>query len=135
MHNALVALYTSPEGFTIAIDQGLTDQQGQIIVYGAAQGDTIRAATFDGSLAGSVSVISGITSYQVNLASTSASGLAAQASTSTPYLSVIPGSGGDTLFLSLYDAPAGGLPLDALVIPGEGGGSSRAIASYYVKLS
>ena len=39
VHNALVALYTTPQSYTVAIDQGLTDALGHITVYDAAPGD------------------------------------------------------------------------------------------------
>jgi hypothetical protein len=38
----------------------------------------------------------------------------------TPYLVVVPGSERDTLLLEVHGAPEGSLPLNAVVIPGEG---------------
>jgi hypothetical protein len=128
--NALVALYTMPHTYTVAIDQGLTDQQGHLTVYGAVGGDTIQVASFDGAYAGAVTV-DGRTAYTLTLSPTSADGLAARVSGSSPYLNLIPGSEGDTLLLEVHDAPAGGLPLNAMVIPGEGGGSPQATLLVY----
>jgi hypothetical protein len=51
--------------------------------------------------------------------------LAARANGSTPYLNLIPGSEGDTLLLEVHGAMAGNLPLSAVVIPGQGGGSPQ----------
>jgi len=119
--NALVALYTTPYTYTVAIDQGLTDQLGRLTIYGALEGDTIQAASFDGAYAGAVTV-DGRTAYTLTLSPTSAGRLAARAGGSSPYLNLIPGSEGDTLMLEVHGAPAGALPLNAVVIPGEGGG-------------
>jgi hypothetical protein len=130
VHNALVALYTTAEGITIAIDQGLTDREGRIAIYGAVKDDVIRAATFDGALAGAVKV-GNDTNYQLALAPTAITGLAAQVGPATPYLNLIPGTEGDTLTLEVHGALAGSLPLDAVVIPGQGGGSPQFTALVY----
>ncbi|MFN8499543.1 MAG: sialidase family protein [Anaerolineae bacterium] len=50
---AIVALYKSDGR---VIDQGFTDALGRLDVYGAAEGDTIRAASFDAGLSGHVTV-------------------------------------------------------------------------------
>lgn len=129
--NALVALYTTPYSYTVAIDQGLTDQQGHITVYGAEEGDTIQAASFDGAYAGAVTV-DAATAYTLTLSPTSvASGLDAQASNSSPFLNLIPGTDGDSLLLEVHGAPAGSLPLNAVVIPAEGGGSPQSASLAY----
>ncbi len=130
IHNALVALYTTVDQVTLAIDQGLTDRQGQIAVYGAAPGDTIRAATFDGALAGGLPVGSE-TSFQLTLMSTGTSGPEVQAGESPPYLNLIPGTEGDTLTLMVRGTPADSSLLDAVVIPGEGGGSPQPTSLAY----
>ena len=119
--NALVALYTTPYTYTVAIDQGLTDQLGRLTIYGVLEGDTIQAASFDGAYAGAVTV-DGQSAYTLTLSPTSAGRLAARAGGSSPYLNLIPGSEGDTLRLEVHGAPAGTLPLNAVVIPGQGGG-------------
>ncbi len=129
-HHAVVALYTIRDNDTIAIDQGLTDSQGQIAVYGAVEGDTIRAATFDGALTGGLAVGSE-TSYQLKLTPSGAppapqwGEAPMQADGSPPYLNLIPGTEGDTLTLRVQGTPANSPPLDAVVIPGEGGGSPQ----------
>jgi hypothetical protein len=130
--NALVALYTTPYTYTVAIDQGLTDQGGQLTIYGALEGDTIQAASFDGAYAGAVTVDER-TAYTLTLGPTSASGLAAQAGGSSPYLNLIPGTEGDTLLLKVHGAPApvGDQQLSAVVIPGEGGGSPQLTSLAY----
>jgi hypothetical protein len=128
--NALVALYTTPYTYTVAIDQGLTDQLGRLTLYGALEGDTIQAASFDGAYAGAVTV-DGRTAYTLTLSPTSAGPLAARAGGSSPYLNLIPGSEGDTLLLEVHGAPSGSLPLSAVVIPGEGCGSPQSTSLAY----
>ncbi len=128
VHNALVALYTTTDNVTIAIDQGLTDRQGQIEVYGATEGDTIRAATFDGALAGNVAV-SDENNYRLTLGPTGANSLAAQTGLTTPYLNLFPGTDGHTLTLELHGLPTGGNLL-GLVIPDEGGTAQQAPLAY-----
>ena len=49
---AIVALYKPDR----VIGQGFTDSNGQLDVYGAEEGDMLRAASFDGGLAGSIPV-------------------------------------------------------------------------------
>jgi hypothetical protein len=180
--NALVALYTTLYSYTVAIDQGLTGQDGQLTVYGAAEGDTIQAASFDGAYAGAV-MVGTDTTYTLTLSSTGSGALAAQTgrfarylgptfnrkdgiqsaffdnafcravaagpqtntllsttdprtlatqdSGFSPYLNLIPGSEGDTLLLEVHGAPVGSLPLKAVVIPGEGGGSPQSASLVY----
>jgi len=50
---AIVALYKQ-DGRVIG--QGFTDSNGQLDVYGAVEGDTLRAASFDGGLSGSTAI-------------------------------------------------------------------------------
>jgi hypothetical protein len=50
---ALVTLY--PQNGP-AIEQGFTDNTGQLDIYGAAEGDRLQAASPDGTLAGSMRV-------------------------------------------------------------------------------
>ena len=128
--SALVALYTIVNQETIAIDQGLTNRLGYIAIYGARTGDIVQIATFDGALAGGFP-IGNQTTYQVILGSTSASDLSAQTGLTPPYLNMVPSSDGDTLQLRVQDTPAGGLLLDAVVIPSEGGGRSQQTALAY----
>jgi hypothetical protein len=121
--NALVALYTTAGGITTAIDQGLTDRQGQITIYGAVAGSTIRASTFNAALAGAVTV-GNEAGYELTLNPTSAGRLTAQASAGTPYLNLVPGSDGSTLALEVHGAAAGG-NLIGVVIPDAGGSSPK----------
>jgi hypothetical protein len=124
VQNALVALQTTnAQGINIAIDQGLTNPSGQIDVYGAKTGDTIRAATFDGSLAKSVSVNDQV-NYTIILAPTSVSGSLNQANAATPYLNLIPSNKGDSLTVEVHGV-AGDGNLAGRVIPGEGAGSPQ----------
>jgi len=55
---AIVALYKQ-DGRVIG--QGFTDSNGRLDVYGADEGDIVRAASFDGGLAGSVTVTTEMT--------------------------------------------------------------------------
>ena len=128
--NALVALYTTPATYTVAIDQGLTDLAGHITIYGALEGDTLQAASFDGAYAGALAV-DARTVYTLTLSPTSSSQGDAQAGASSPYLTLIPGSEGDTLLLEVHGAPAGALPLNAVVIPAQGGGSPQSASLAY----
>jgi hypothetical protein len=124
VQNALVALQTkNAQGINIAIDQGLTDPSGRIDVYGAKTGDTIRVATFDGSLAKSAAV-GDQTNYTITLAPTSASGNLTQVNAATPYLNLIPSNKGDSLTVEVHGV-AGDGNLAGRVIPGEGAGSPQ----------
>jgi hypothetical protein len=49
---ARVTLYTNHDGKTVAIDQGITDAAGHIVIYGGRAGDTLYAATLAGGLTG-----------------------------------------------------------------------------------
>jgi len=70
----------------------------------------------------------------LTLSSTGSRMLAAQAGGASPYLNLIPGSEGDTLLLKVHGVPAGSLPLSAVVIPGEGGGSPQLASLAYSAL-
>ncbi len=120
--NALVALYKTLDH--MAIDQGLTNAQGRIAVYGAVPDDTIEAATFDGALAGNV-LVNSRTSYTLTLYPTSSGNSTTQAGATSPYLNLIPDTNGDTLTLEVHGT-AGGGTLYATVIPGQGGGGSQS---------
>ncbi len=130
IHNALVALYTPTDQGTIAIDQGLSDAQGKIQIYGALEGNTIQAATFDGALSGSVSVIKDQTTYQLNLLPATLKRQALPPSSRTPYLNLIPSSDGDTLALELHGLNEDG-NLNASVVPGEGAGIAQSTPLAY----
>ena len=127
MAGALVALYTIDEekNLIIAMDQGLTNAVGQIQLFGAKVGDTIRAATFDAALSGSAVIENSDASLDLHLGQTSQRGLALQAGPATPYLNLVPGTDGRTLTLRVVDALPGNVPLNGLIIPGEGGGNPQ----------
>jgi hypothetical protein len=91
---AQVAVDTVRAGQTVAIYQGQTNAQGQIEVYGAAAGDTLRATTLSGSVSAQTMV--GIqTSYVIIL------GVTVEQQTNDPpinaWLSMIPSPEGDDL--------------------------------------
>ncbi|MCB0210064.1 MAG: VCBS repeat-containing protein [Anaerolineae bacterium] len=130
VHNALVALYTTPQSYTIAIDQGLTDEAGKITVYGAADGDGIRVATFDGAMAGALTV-DARTSYTLRLSSLEITSLAARAANEVPYLSMTPQSDGTSLYLEVAGLNQASLPLNASVVPAKGGGPPQSTVLAY----
>lgn len=51
-----VVLYSKLGGRVTAIDQGVTDAEGQLVVYGGAPGDSIQATSLTGGLTGSTNV-------------------------------------------------------------------------------
>ncbi len=124
VHNALVALYTTSDKGTIAIDQGLSDADGRIRIYGASVDDTVQAATFDGAMSGRRTVVEGETNYELKLSLTDFGRRNSTASNSNPHLNLIPASNGDALTLEVHGAAEGGT-LNGLVIPGDGGGSPQ----------
>ncbi len=127
---ALVALYTKTDEGTIAIDQGLSDLLGRIDVYGALADDTIKVATFNGALSGSVNVVEGQNSYQLKLSSTGARRLASATTLTTPYLNLIPSTDGKSLNLEVHGTSEEG-NLTGLLIPGEGGGNPQSTPLAY----
>jgi uncharacterized repeat protein (TIGR01451 family) len=123
--NVLVALYTtSPEGYNIAIDQGLTDLNGKITVYGAEAGDRIRAAAFDGSMADSV-LVDERTVYTLDLEQIGGTVAASSVGSQAPYLSMTPMSDGDELYIQVAGLTESSLGVDLSIIPGEGAGSPQ----------
>jgi hypothetical protein len=124
---ALVTLYTSQGGYPVAIDQGLTNRLGQIEIYGAQPGDTLRAASFDGALSGSVSVTNAMT---YDLVMTPLSALQALAVPNlNPHLLLRPSSDGSTLYLRLSGLAPGGT-LAAIVTQSGGTASQTSALSY-----
>lgn len=122
--NALVALFTTPPSSTqtIAIDQGLTDGTGHIVVYGAVKSDRLQAATFDGALAGAA-LVGEATTLELRLARVGS--VTAAADSAIPHLSLIPSSEGTGLVIQVNDLPQSPLPLNATLIPAEGGGTPK----------
>jgi hypothetical protein len=124
---ALVALYTNQEGYPVAIDQGFTDRLGEIDVYGAQDGDTLRAASFDGALSGSVSVGSAMTYTLIMTPPAALQALAVPGV--NPHLTLRPGSDGDTLHLGVYGLVPGGTLL--ATVTQAGGTDSQTTALGY----
>jgi len=94
---ALIALDTQQAGRPVTLDQGLT-ASGQITIYGAAAGDTLRAVSLDGALSDQVAATSA-PAYTLTLRK-SGSLLAADAGFN-PYAIVIPSSDGRDLSLAV----------------------------------
>lgn len=127
--SALVSLYTIPFSQTIAIDQGLTDLEGTLAVYGANQSDTIQVTSLDGAYAGGF-VVDSREQYTITLNSTS-SLTRNLLNVNIPFLNLVPGTDGKTLYLEVHSHIGGGLPLNAVVIPGEDGGTSQSTPLIY----
>jgi hypothetical protein len=83
LRNAIVALYR--QGGRV-ISQGLTDNNGRIDLYGASGGDTVRAASFSGALAGAASVTA---APSLIMTLQRVGGLATQATGGIPHLQVV----------------------------------------------
>lgn len=128
--NALVALFTTPPNSqqAIAIDQGLTNQDGQITVFGAAKSDRLQAATFDSALAGAVTVAADL-AFTLPLARIG--GVNAATSGTLPHLSLIPSSDGAGLLIQVNDVAQSPLPLTAFVMPAAGGGAPQSTILTY----
>jgi hypothetical protein len=124
---ALVALYTNQGGYPVAIDQGFTDRLGKIDIHGARPGDTLRAASFDGALSGSVSV-SDATSYIITMG-IPASLQALAVPGLNAHLTLRPSSDGNTLYLRLSGLGPGGT-LVATVTQSGGTDSQPTALSY-----
>lgn len=124
---ALVALDTWRSGRQVSIDQGITAvapaaAAGQIAIYGASTGDTVRAVSLDG--ARSAQTIIG-TNLDIMLQFRSNQGAQAAAAPLNPYAVLIPGT--DVHDLTLIVRGAGtDAGLSALVVP-PGGGLGRTV--------
>lgn len=127
---ALVTLYTTPYSYTVAIDQGQTNPQGQLTVYGVSEGDEIRLTSLDGALSASQLVDEGL-EYNITLAPSGTSQQRGNQSgnPTSPYLTLIPGSQGNTLSLKLAGTTGGNVL--AIVIPAEGAGGPQSTALAY----
>jgi hypothetical protein len=114
---AIVALYKL-DGRVIG--QGFTDPQGQLEIYGAEEGDRLRAAAFDGGLAGSV-IVSTADSLTLTLAPVT--GLMVQATNGIPHLQVraelSPIPNRVDLFISLQNFGSGADPSVFITQPGS----------------
>jgi hypothetical protein len=114
---AIVALYKQSGR---VIGQGVTDGGGQLEIYGAAAGDTVRAAAFDGGLHGSATVGA---AREIDLALEPVSGLTAQAEDSAPSVRLIaePSPDPDQIDLRiwLHGFGDGIAPVVSLTAPGD----------------
>lgn len=128
--NALVALFTTPPNSqqAIAIDQGLTNQDGQIAVFGAAKGDRLQAATIDSVLAGAVTVDADLA---LTLPLARIGGVNAASSGALPHLSLLPTSDGAGLLIQVNDVAQSPLPLTAFVLPAASGGAPQSTILTY----
>jgi hypothetical protein len=117
---AIVALYKQ-DGRVIG--QGFSDSNGQLDVYGTVEWDTLRAASFDGGLSGSVVVSTGMT---LTLTLEPVGGLAAQAAGGIPYMRVVAEPGQEPsqidLLVFLHNLSPGADPSVIVTAPrGEAG--------------
>jgi photosystem II stability/assembly factor-like uncharacterized protein len=124
--DAIVALYKS--GGRV-ISQGLTDTRGEIEIYGAEPGDSIRAASFDGGLNGDANV-GQESSLRIDLKplqAVAARSGAAQANT-IPHLRVIaePGASVDETSLLVAVVGLGPNATTAAVVTAPGGAAGFA---------
>ena len=124
---AQVALYTNQNGRPVAIDQGFTDQLGRIDIYGARSGDTLRAASFDGALDGSVSVTDAI-NYTITMSAPASLQVLAVPGLN-PHLILRPSSNGETLYLRLSGLGPGGT-LVAIATQSGGTASQSTTLAY-----
>ena len=124
---AIVALYKQ-DGRVIG--QGFSSNDGTLEIYGAAAGDTLRAASVDGALAGSATVAETAT-LDLSLAPVSSTAL--QTTVTNPHLRLIaePGPMSDSIDItvSLYGLDAGTQPLVYLTPPGAE--SAQALVVQY----
>jgi hypothetical protein len=124
---ALITLHTNQRGRPVAIDQGFTDQRGEIWVYGAQQGDTLRAASIVDEQSGSVSVMDA-TNYTITM-SALASLQALAVPDVNPYLTLFPSSDGESLHLSLPGLGPGATLV--AIVTQSGGTASQSTSLAY----
>ncbi|MCP4288512.1 MAG: VCBS repeat-containing protein [Gammaproteobacteria bacterium] len=114
---AIVALYKQDAR---VIGQGFTNNNGRLNIFGAIEGDTIRAASFDGGLAGSATVGSGT---NLNLTMNPVGGLSVQTSGGIPHLRIVAEPSLNPsqvdLFISLEGFGAGADPSVTITEPGS----------------
>jgi hypothetical protein len=129
---AIVALYKQRGNRVIG--QGFTDNSGRLDIYGAEPGDTVRAASFDGGLAGSVILEA---DPNATLRLVSIGGLAAQAAGAIPHMQVVatpapPAAPGEPerieLLVSLQGFGPGADPSVVVTAPGSEIGNAPALS-------
>jgi hypothetical protein len=117
LRNAIVALYRKSGR---VIGQGLTDNNGRIDLYGAGKEDVVRAASFDGGLAGDATV-SATQSMIITLRRVG--GLTTQATGAIPHMQIIalPGQSPDQieLLIRLKHFDANTRPSVLITAPGS----------------
>ncbi len=123
---ALVALDTVRDGRQITLDQGITDRNGRIEVYGAIPGNMLRAVAIDGSLSAQT-MIGAQAPYTLTLKRTGV--LTAASAPLNPYAILVPNSEGKDLTLTVGGIGAGGA-LSAMLIPPGGGLGQTVILGY-----
>ncbi|NOZ72247.1 MAG: hypothetical protein GXP38_10095 [Chloroflexi bacterium] len=115
---ALVALYKR-DGRVFG--EGFTNEAGQIVVFGAEEGDTIRASSIDGGLAGRVSI--DVPTDPITLTLSSVGSLSGQTVAERPYLQLIaepsPDSQHVDLLVFLHHFSPWADPVLVLTPPGE----------------
>ena len=117
--SALVSLDTYQNGRLVTLDQGQTavhpiTRTGQITIYGASTGNTLRVVSIDGGLSAQTTVVTDTIAYTLTLRSSGR--LRAAGAPVNPYASLIPSSDGRTLYLTLRGVEPGGA-LSALLVP------------------
>jgi hypothetical protein len=118
LRNAIVALYRQQDGRVVG--QGLTDNNGRIDLYGASRGDKVRAASFDGALAGEASVTA---ASSLTMTLGRIGGLAIQAASGIPHLQVMaapsPAHNEITLLIELNNFDPQSPPFLLVTAPGS----------------
>jgi len=130
---AIVALYKQDEQ---VIGQGFTNSNGQLNVYGAIEGDTLRAASIDGGLAGSAPVgpetSLNLTLEPVGGLADQATSQAAQAVIPPPHMQVLADPsldpGQTDLLIFLHNFGPGADPVVVVTEPGGGIGHTPTLA-------
>lgn len=113
---AQVSLDTRRAGSAVTIDQGQTDPAGRIAILGAAAGNVVRVQTLEGDRWAELTM-GDSQSYTAILSS--AGRLAAISGSLNPYVSLIPGSGGDTLTVVLRGVAPGAVVRSLVAPPGN----------------
>ena len=113
----LVSLDTRrSDGSPVTLDQGIA-MSGQITIYGGIAGDTVRAISLDGALAGATYLL-GSPNMELHLVAQGGPAAAASAH-SQPYVELTPSSSGDSLTVAVHGIGAGGAVSALLVPPGR----------------
>jgi hypothetical protein len=99
----------------VVLDQGLTIS-GQITIYGAAIGNTVRAVSFEGNLSAQMEVTTA-SQYTLTLKRNAAGSVQTAAGASiNPYVSLVPGGDGSSLIMIMRGVNSDAR-LNVLVVP------------------